>query len=146
MLAIQALQASYGHSQVLFDLTLTVGEGEVVSLMGRTFMRPVDCPFLAADRALRHLEGRAEVVIGIAGELVKGFTTSHSQERKRPDQPITEGELQKLMEGVQKEALYEAERAITWETGLPTVDVRLVHAAVTGAQSLRQRWQARPGA
>ena len=72
-------------------------------------------------------------VIGMAGELVKGFTTSHSQERRRPDQPITEGELQKLMEGVQREALYEAERAITWETGLPTVDVRLVHAAVTGA-------------
>src|SRR3954464_9325942 len=31
----------------------------------------------------------SQVVIGIAGELVKGFTTTHSQERKRPDQPIT---------------------------------------------------------
>src|SRR6187399_2819753 len=58
----------------------------------------------------------SQVVIGIAGELVKGFTTTHSQERKRPDQPISE-----------------AERAITWETGLPHVDVRLVHAAVTSA-------------
>jgi len=35
---------------------------------------------------------------------------------------------------VQHDALREAERAITWETGLPQVDVRLVHAAVTGAQ------------
>ena len=34
------------------------------------------------------------------------------------------------------EALHEAERAITWETGLPHVDVRLVHAAVTGASIL----------
>jgi len=88
--------------------------------------------------ALRDAEEMAgfrpnQCVIGMAGELVKGFTTSHSQERRRPDQPITESELQKLMEGVQREALYEAERAITWETGLPTVDVRLVHAAVTGA-------------
>ena len=74
-----------------------------------------------------------QVVIGIAGELVKGFTTTHSQERKKPDQPITEGELQKLIDVVQREALHEAERAITWETGLPHVDVRLVHAAVTGA-------------
>jgi cell division protein FtsA len=74
-----------------------------------------------------------QVVIGIAGELVKGFTTTHSQERRKPDQPITEGELQKLIDGVQREALLEAERAITWETGLPNVDVRLVHAAVTGA-------------
>ena len=75
-----------------------------------------------------------QVVIGIAGELVKGFTTSHVQERKRPDTPISEGELQRLIDGVQREALGEAERAITWETGLPNVDVRLVHAAVTGAQ------------
>jgi cell division protein FtsA len=76
----------------------------------------------------------ASCVIGIAGELVKGFTTTHSQERKKADVPITEAELQKLINGVQREALREAERAITWETGLPQVDVRLVHASVTGAQ------------
>jgi cell division protein FtsA len=74
-----------------------------------------------------------QVVIGIAGELVKGFTTTHNQERKKPDVPITEGELQKLIDGVQRQALLEAERSITWETGLAHVDVRLVHAAVTGA-------------
>ena len=75
-----------------------------------------------------------QVVIGIAGELVKGFTTTHSQERKKPDQPITDAELQRLIDGVQREALRQAERSITWETGLPHVDVRLVHAAVTGAR------------
>ena len=75
----------------------------------------------------------SQVVIGIAGELVKGFTTTHVQERKKPDAPITEAELQKLIDAVQREALREAERAITWETGLPHVDVRLVHAAITGA-------------
>ena len=75
----------------------------------------------------------SQVVIGIAGELVKGFTTTHSQERKKPDAPISEAELQKLIDLVQREALREAERSITWETGLPNVDVRLVHAAVVGA-------------
>jgi cell division protein FtsA len=75
-----------------------------------------------------------QCVIGIAGELVKGFTTTHTQERKRSDSQITEEELQKLINGVQKEALRDAERTITWETGLPQVDVRLVHAAVTGSQ------------
>ncbi len=74
-----------------------------------------------------------QVVIGIAGELVKGFTTTYEQERRKPNVPITEGELQKLIDGVQREALREAERAVTWETGLPQVDVRLVHAAITGA-------------
>jgi cell division protein FtsA len=75
----------------------------------------------------------SQVVIGIAGELVKGFTTTHNHERKRPDQPITEAELQKLIDSVQREALREAERSITWETGLPNVDVRLVHAAIVAA-------------
>lgn len=88
--------------------------------------------------ALREAEASAglrptQVIIGIAGELVKGFTTSHSQERKRSDTPITRTELDKLIEGVQREALLEAERSITWETGLPSVDVRLVHAAMVGA-------------
>jgi branched-chain amino acid transport system ATP-binding protein len=34
-LAVQGLDAWYGAAQVLFDLTLTVGRGEVVALMGR---------------------------------------------------------------------------------------------------------------
>jgi cell division protein FtsA len=75
----------------------------------------------------------SQVVIGIAGELVKGFTTTHTQERRRPEQPITEQDLQKLIDGVQREAMRDAERAITWETGLPNVNVQLVHAAVTAA-------------
>src|SRR3954467_5328350 len=74
-----------------------------------------------------------QVIIGIAGELVKGFTTSVSQERRKPDQQLSARELDSLIESVQKDALREAERTITWETGLPNVDIRLVHAAVTGA-------------
>src|SRR6476661_2878640 len=74
-----------------------------------------------------------QVIIGIAGELVKGFTTSVSQERKHPDQQLSARELDSLIESVQKDALREAERTVTWETGLPNVDIRLVHAAVTGA-------------
>lgn len=74
-----------------------------------------------------------QVVVGIAGELVKGFTTTLTQERKKPELPITDAELVKLIDGVQRQALLEAERSITWETGLPHVDVRLVHAAIVGA-------------
>jgi metallophosphoesterase (TIGR00282 family) len=35
----------------------------VLSVLGRTFMRAVDCPFRAADRVLQALEGRARVVV-----------------------------------------------------------------------------------
>jgi cell division protein FtsA len=74
-----------------------------------------------------------QVVIGIAGELVKGFTTVHDQQRPKPDLPISQIELGKLIEAVQRQAMREAERSVTWETGLQSVDVRLVHAAVVGA-------------
>jgi cell division protein FtsA len=74
-----------------------------------------------------------KVVIGIAGELVKGFTTTRSIERKRPDSAVTHSELERLLEVVEADAAAEAQRTITWETGLPNVDVRLVHAVVVGA-------------
>jgi cell division protein FtsA len=74
-----------------------------------------------------------QVVIGIAGELVKGFTTVIDQQRVKAELPITQPELGKLIEGVQRQAMREAERSVTWETGLQSVDVRLVHAAVVGA-------------
>jgi hypothetical protein len=39
---------------------ITVG---VVNLLGRVFLKPVDCPFKAADAALAALEGQARVVV-----------------------------------------------------------------------------------
>jgi branched-chain amino acid transport system ATP-binding protein len=38
MLRVDGLRAAYGHSQVLFDLTLDVGAGELVTLLGRNGM------------------------------------------------------------------------------------------------------------
>ena len=88
--------------------------------------------------ALRDAEVMADracvrVIIGIAGELVKGFTTTRSVERRRPDASVTHSELERLLEDVEQEASAEAQRTITWETGLANVDVRLVHASVAGA-------------
>ena len=38
MLRVEGLQASYGAAQALFDVSLQVGEGEFVTLMGRNGM------------------------------------------------------------------------------------------------------------
>src|SRR3712207_5653885 len=38
MLAVSHLEAAYGDSQVLFDITFAVGAGEVVTLLGRNGM------------------------------------------------------------------------------------------------------------
>ena len=88
----------------------------------------------ALDEAEQMSGRQAEkVVIGIAGELVKGFTTTRTAERKRPDSAVTHSELERLLEEIEADAAAEAQRTITWETGLPNVDVRLVHAGVASA-------------
>ena len=38
MLKVEALQASYGQSQVLFDVGLEINRGEVITLLGRNGM------------------------------------------------------------------------------------------------------------
>jgi len=124
------------------------GEGAVVTGVGRqrqglAHMQSgtvADIPAVmrncraALDEA-EDMSGRTaqKVVIGIAGELVKGFTTTRSIERKRPGSSVTHSELERLLEEIEADASAEAQRTITWETGLPNVDVRLVHAAVSAA-------------
>jgi cell division protein FtsA len=69
-------------------------------------------------------------VIGIAGELVKGTTSSLAARRDDPRLPLDEAELQRVVERVQDDALREAEQRIGWESGIERLDVRLVHAAI----------------
>ena len=124
------------------------GEGAVVTGVGRrrqglSHMQSgtvADIPAVVGNcrEALAEAEemsGRSahKVVIGIAGELVKGFTTTRTIERRRPNSPVTHSELERLLEGIEADAAAEAQRTITWETGLPNVDVRLVHAGVAAA-------------
>ncbi|MDP9270947.1 MAG: hypothetical protein M3P14_08265 [Chloroflexota bacterium] len=80
-------------------------------------------------RAMAGLRPRS-VVIGIAGELVKGTTASLAARRGDPRRPLDEAELQAVVERVQDDALREAERRIGWESGIDRLDVRLVHAAI----------------
>jgi cell division protein FtsA len=69
-------------------------------------------------------------VIGIAGELVKGTTSSGTVRRHDPKLPLSEDELERIVTQVQGEALDDAERRIAWESGVERLDVRLVHAAI----------------
>ena len=74
-----------------------------------------------------------KVVVGIAGELVKGFTTTRRLQRRKPEAALTHSEVERLLEDLEHDAAAEAQRTITWETGLANVDVRLVHAGVATA-------------
>jgi len=85
----------------------------------------------AMDQA-RAMAGRRPVaaVIGIAGELVKGATSTLTTRRDDPRRPLDEVELERLVQRAQDRALTEAEERIRWESGVDRLDVRLVHAAI----------------
>ena len=69
-------------------------------------------------------------VIGIAGELVKGATSTLTTRRDDPRRPLDEPELERLVRRAQDRALADAEERIRWESGVDRLDVRLVHAAI----------------
>ena len=69
-------------------------------------------------------------IIGIAGELVKGSSTTVSTQRSQPNKPITVEELEALITSAQKKLLKNAKERIAAETGLQNIDVRLTNAAV----------------
>ncbi|HEY4034756.1 MAG TPA: cell division FtsA domain-containing protein [Ktedonobacteraceae bacterium] len=69
-------------------------------------------------------------VIGIAGELVKGSSTTVSRQRQQPTKPITPEELDSLITLAQQRLLKSAKERIAAETGYSNIDVRLTNAAV----------------
>jgi len=73
-------------------------------------------------------------VIGIAGEQVKGFSTSVTVPRADPNLKINEVELLQTLQLVQKRALREARHAMSLELGVPDVNVKLINSAITSVQ------------
>ncbi len=71
-----------------------------------------------------------QVIVGIAGELVKGTTTSIKYVRQEATAKITSEELQEILRSVQARAHQRAKELLAWETGQGDIDVRLVNAAI----------------
>ena len=74
---------------------------------------------------------RAELtVVGIAGELIKGNTTTVRYTRKDPKKPITETEMQNIIERVQQKSGEVAKKTVALETGNKNTEVRLINSAI----------------
>ncbi len=69
-------------------------------------------------------------VVGIAGELIKGNTTTVHYVRKEPKKPITETEMQNIITRVQQKSGEVARRTVALETGNQNVEVRLINSAI----------------
>ncbi|MBI4033774.1 rod shape-determining protein [Candidatus Saccharibacteria bacterium] len=87
------------------------------------------------DQALAAAERQAQVsartgVIGIAGELVKGTTSTVRFTRKNPSRELSIDEMTRIIDLVQERAESKARRQLAWELGGKDVEVRLVNSAL----------------
>ncbi len=87
------------------------------------------------EEALSDAEAQAglqakRVVIGIAGELVKGVTHTIRYRRPQPDRPLDTAEMEFIIEKVQERAQVKAQKQIALETGNADVEVKLVNSAL----------------
>jgi cell division protein FtsA len=87
------------------------------------------------DKAIAAAEQQASVsvrtaVIGIAGELVKGTTSTVRFTRKNPEKELSIDEMAHIIELVQERAEAKARQQLAWELGGKDVDVRLVNSAL----------------
>ena len=69
-------------------------------------------------------------VIGIAGELVKGTTTTVKCTRKNPTKPLDIEEIEQIIGLVQERAEQKAKQQLEWELGGKNVEIRLVNSAL----------------
>lgn len=87
------------------------------------------------ERALNQAEKMAGAtsdlaVVGIAGELIKGNTSTVRYRRKSGSKPLTEQEMALIIKRVQDRAGEQARKEIADETNNPDVEVRLINSAI----------------
>src|SRR5665213_1620082 len=87
------------------------------------------------DEALNQAEQQANVsarsaIIGIAGELVKGTTTTIRCTRKNSSKPLDAEEFDQIIALVQERAEIKAKKSLEWELGGKTIEIKLVNSAI----------------
>lgn len=89
----------------------------------------------SAREAIEIAKGKAGVkrieksIIGIAGELVKGTTTTVHYERVNSEIKIGMPELKMIIDKVQEKALERIKKQLVWETG-QEIEIKLINAAI----------------
>lgn len=125
-------------SEVIGDEISIIGVGRAQQNLGDMHQGAIaDIAGVVAncEKALTEAEDQAgvqarRVVIGIAGELVKGVTNTIRYRRPRPDKPLDVAEMEFIIEKVQERAQGRAQAQIALETGNQDVEVKLVNSAL----------------
>lgn len=91
------------------------------------------------EKALTEAEKQAGIsprscVIGLAGELVKGTTTTVRYKRPDSAQELTLEEMEVIIKKVQDRAYEQAKKTLAWEVGSKDVEIKLVNSAIVAIQ------------
>lgn len=91
------------------------------------------------DEALNQAEQQAGVstkaaILGIAGELVKGTTTTVRVKRKNAEAELDANEVERIITLVQKRARERAKQQLVWELGGKEVEIQLVNSALVNIE------------
>ena len=120
------------------------GELEIIGV-GRAHQAPsnmfdgaiADIPGVVAvcEKALTVAENMAGItcratVVGIAGELIKGNTSTIRYRRQNGNKPLSEQEMSLIIDRVQERAGEAARAEVAMETNNPNVEVRLINSAI----------------
>ena len=71
-----------------------------------------------------------QLMLGVAGELIKGATSRITYKRRDPSSKIHQEELKNIIHKVQWKAFEKVRSDLAYETGFNEIDVKLVHAAI----------------
>ena len=93
----------------------------------------------SCNRALEAAEDMArtvpgQVVVGIAGELIKGFSSTIAYPRENSKSRVRSGEMSTMLQMVQRRALREAQHLLEMERSYGQLEARLVHSAITNVR------------
>lgn len=130
---VKAVVASYSQDEIT---VLGVGrKRQDLQAMHAGAVADIESVVEACEQALAKAEKMAgkvaqSCVMGLAGELVKGSTTTAHYKRQDKDAEITEEEVEEILDTIHSRAHERAEKEIRWELGDEDASVRLVNSAV----------------
>lgn len=89
---------------------------------------------IAQAEAMAGVENVEKTIMGIAGEFVKGTTTTVHYERAKPEVRIDIPELHNIIHKVQWKAFNRIRQQLAFESGCSEIDVKLINAAITNVK------------
>lgn len=75
-----------------------------------------------------------DTIIGIAGEFVKGSTTTVHYERSKPEVRIDMPEIKNIIQKIQWKAFERIKKQLAYESGCADIEVKLINASIVSVE------------